>query len=105
MTGQAGINFGFPVAGSQNRFRAVAFAGLDLANLGRMAEATPLPPDGILSVIDVKGTVLASKPALKERIGEKLWNPQVIAAVRAGREGVLEGTQRTVSTGRSPTRS
>src|SRR5258706_5284451 len=27
---------------------------------------------------------------MKERIGERLWNPQVIEAVLAGREGVLE---------------
>jgi len=41
VTGQAGINFGFPVKDADNRVRAVAFAGLDLENLGRMAEATP----------------------------------------------------------------
>jgi len=90
VTGQAGINFGFPVRDEDNKVYGVAFAGLDLENLGRMAEATPLPPEGILSVVDVKGTILARKPAMPERIGEKLWNPQVIEAVLAGREGVLE---------------
>ena len=90
VTGQAGINFGFPVKDADNKVYAVAFAGLDLENLGRMAEATPLPPEGILSVVDVKGTILARKPAMKERIGERLWNPQVIEAVLAGGEGVLE---------------
>jgi len=90
VTGQAGINFGFPVKDADNRVRAVAFAGLDLENLGRMAEATPLPPDGVLSVIDVKGTILSRKPALKERVGQKLWNPQVIESILAGSEGVLE---------------
>ena len=90
VTGQAGINFGFPVRDAQDKIRAVAFAGLDLEDLGRMAEETPLPPEGILSVIDVKGTILARKPALRERIGQKLWNPQVIEAVLAGTEGVLE---------------
>ena len=90
VTGQAGINFGFPVRDAQNKVRAVAFAGLDLENLARMAEETPVPPEGILSVIDVKGTVLSRKPALKERIGQKLWNPQVIEAILAGSEGVLE---------------
>jgi diguanylate cyclase (GGDEF)-like protein len=90
VTGQAGINFGFPVKDAENKVRAVAFAGLDLENLARMAEATPLPPEGILSVIDVKGTVLSRKPALKERVGQKLWNPQVIESILAGSEGVLE---------------
>ena len=90
VTGQAGINFGFPVRDAQNKVRAVAFAGLDLENLARIAEATPVPPEGILSVIDVKGTVLSRKPAMKERIGEKLWNLQVIESILAGSEGVLE---------------
>jgi diguanylate cyclase (GGDEF)-like protein len=90
VTGQAGINFGYPVKDAENKVRAVAFAGLDLENLARMAEATPLPPNGILSVIDVKGTMLSRKPALKERIGEKLWNSQVIESILAGGEGVLE---------------
>ena len=90
VTGQAGINFGYPVKGADNKVHAVAFAGLDLENLARMAEATPLPPNGILSVIDVKGTMLSRKPALKERIGEKLWNTQVIESILAGGEGVLE---------------
>ena len=90
VTGQAGVNFGFPVRDAKGEVRAVAFTGLDLENLRRMAEATPLPPEGILSVVDVKGTILARKPPLKERIGEKLWNPQVIEAVLADSEGVLE---------------
>src|SRR5260221_11189853 len=90
VTGQAGINFGFPVKDAENKVRAVAFAGLDLENLARMAEATPLPPEGILSVIDVKGTVLSRKPPLKERVGQKLWNLQVIEPILAGSEGVLE---------------
>jgi diguanylate cyclase (GGDEF)-like protein len=90
VTGQAGINFGYPVVDAQNKVTAVAFAGLDLESLGRMAEATPLPPGGVLSVVDVKGTIVARKPALKERIGERLWNPQVIESMLAGREGVFE---------------
>lgn len=90
VTGQAGVNFGFPVRDAENRIRAVAFAGLDLEDLDRIADATPLPPEGILSVIDVKGTILSRKPALKDHVGQKLWNPQVIESILAGSEGVLE---------------
>jgi diguanylate cyclase (GGDEF)-like protein len=90
VTAEAGINFGYPVRDAQNKVHAVAFAGLDLENLARMAEATPLPAEGILSVIDVKGTVLARKPPLKERVGQRLWNPQVIESILAGSEGVME---------------
>jgi diguanylate cyclase (GGDEF)-like protein len=90
VTAQAGINFAFPVKDEEQRVKAVVFAGLDLDDLSRMADATPLPPDGILSVIDVKGTILSRKPAMKEHVGKKLWNPQVIEAILAGSEGVLE---------------
>src|SRR6266487_1151511 len=90
VTGKAGINFAFPVKDPKNDVSGVAFAGLDLESLGRMAEATPLPPKGILSVVDVKGTILARKPAMQDRVGKKLWNPQVIEAVLTSREGVLE---------------
>lgn len=90
VTGNAGINFGFPVRDADHEIRAIAFAGLDLENLRRMAEDTALPPDGILSVIDVKGTVLSRKPAMNDRIGRKLWNAQVIESILAGSEGVLE---------------
>src|SRR6266851_505092 len=90
VTGKAGINFAFPVKDPKNNVSGVAFAGLDLESLGRMAEATPLPPEGILSVVDVKGTILARKPAMQDRVGKKLWNPQVIEAVLTSREGVLE---------------
>lgn len=90
VTGQAGVNFGYPVKDAEGRVAAVAFAGLDLQSLGRIADATPLPPGGILSVIDVKGTVLARTPAMKELIGQKLWNPQVIQAVLSDREGIVE---------------
>ena len=89
-TGKAGINFGFPVKDAENKVQAVAFAGLDLENLGRMADATPVPPGGILSVVDVKGTVLARKPPMSERVGQKLWNEQVIEAILAGSDGILE---------------
>ena len=90
VTGKAGINFGFPVKDSDNKVFGVAFAGLDLESLGRMAQATPLPAEGILSVIDVKGTILARKPAMAEAIGGKLWNAKVIEAVLTSMEGELE---------------
>jgi len=89
VTGKPGINFGFPVR-NEHKVLAIAFAGLGLESLGRMAQATPLPPGGILSVVDVKGTILARKPAMNERIGEKLWNAQVIEAVLTSMEGELE---------------
>ena len=90
VTGRPAINFGYPVKGPDDKVLAVAFAGLDLGNLGRMAEATPLPRGGILSVVDVKGTILARKPAMPEAVGGKLWNPDVITEILTNSEGVFE---------------
>jgi diguanylate cyclase (GGDEF)-like protein len=78
------------VKGPDDKVLAVAFAGLDLGNLGRMAEATPLPKGGILSVVDVKGTILARKPAMPEAVGSTLWNQQVIEEILTNSEGVFE---------------
>lgn len=90
VTGRPGINFGYPVTGPDNKVLAVAFAGLDLGNLGRMAEATPLPRGGILSVVDVKGTILARKPAMPEAVGSRLWNQHVVEEILTNSEGVFE---------------
>jgi diguanylate cyclase (GGDEF)-like protein len=90
VTGKAGINFGYPVTDASGKVTAVTFAGLDLDSIGRMAQATPLPAGGILSVVDVKGTILAREPAIEGRVGEKLWNPQVIEVVLAAKEGAFE---------------
>ncbi len=75
-----------------------------LGNLGRMAEATPLPRAGILSVVDVKGTILARKPAMPEAVGGKLWNQQVIEEILTNSEGVFEAKEPTASPGCLPTR-
>jgi len=90
ITGKAGINLGYPVTDAQGKVTGVMFAGLDLASIGRMANAAPLPPGGVLSVVDVKGTILAREPAMAGRIGETLWNPQVIEVVLAAKEGAFE---------------
>ena len=92
VTGKAAINFGYPIKGPDDKVLAIAFAGLDLGNLGRMAEATPLPRGGILSVVDVKGTILARKPAMPEHIGGRLWNPKVIEEILTNSEGVFEAS-------------
>lgn len=90
ITGKAGINFGYPVTDASGKVTAVIFAGLDLDSVGRMAKAVPLPPGGVLSVVDVKGTILAREPTVEGRIGEKLWNAQIIEVVLAAKEGAFE---------------
>jgi len=90
VTGLAGINFGYPVTDPEHNVTGVAFAGLDLESLGRMAEATPLPPGGVLNVFDVKGIIVAHKPAAAGIIGVKLEHAEAVKEVLDGREGVFE---------------
>jgi len=66
--------FGFPVRDAGNAGEGLAFAGLDLADLAGWPRRLPCHR-GVLSVIDVKGTILSRKPALKERVGQKTVEP------------------------------
>jgi len=94
VTKQQGINFGYPIMGSAGEVKAIAFVAVNLNNLNRMAASTPLPPRGILTVVDRDGLVLARKPETAARIGQKLRNPRVLEALRSGKAGVFhaEGT-------------
>ena len=94
VTKQQGINFGYPIMGPAGEVKAVAFVAVNLNNLNRMAASTPLPPRGILTVVDRDGLVLARKPETAARIGQKLRNPRVLEALRSGKAGEFhaEGT-------------
>ena len=89
VTGREGINFGYPLKDDAGKVTGVAFVAVDLNNLNRMASATPLPPRGILTVVDREELVLARKPTTAARIGQKLRNPIVVEALRSGRSGTF----------------
>jgi len=87
-----GINFGYPIADAAGEFKGVAFVAVNLNSLNRMAAATPLPPLGILTVVDRDGLVLARHPGTAARIGQKLRNPRVLENLRSGRAGVFRAS-------------
>jgi diguanylate cyclase (GGDEF)-like protein len=89
VTRKEGINFGYPLKDAAGSVTGVAFVAVDLDNLNRMAAATPLPRQGILTVIDRDGLVLARKPTSEGRLGQKLRNPKVLQALHSAREGVF----------------
>ncbi len=89
VTKQQGINFGYPLVDAAGNISGVAFVAVDLNNLNRMAAATPLPPRGILTVVDRDGLVLARKPETAARIGQKLRSPVVLDALRSSKQGVF----------------
>jgi diguanylate cyclase (GGDEF)-like protein len=87
--GVEGIGFGYPVTDAQERV-GVVFALVSLANFAPVAEATPLPPGGILNVVDRNGIILARKPASDARLGEKLRNEAAMRMLFSGRDGLFE---------------
>jgi len=78
-----GINLGYPLTDEAGKVAGVAFVGVDLNSLNRMAAVTPLPRHGILTVVDRDGLVLARKPASAAKIGQKLRNPDLLAALNS----------------------
>jgi len=90
VTKQQGINFGYPITDSADDMLGVAFVAVNLDSLNRMAATTPLPDQGIVTVIDRDGVVLARHPGMTEKVGKKLQNPQVLGKVLAGRSGVFQ---------------
>ena len=66
VTKQQGINFGYPVIDAAGAIITIAFVAVDLASLNRMAVATHLPDQTIVTVIDRDGVVLARHPEITE---------------------------------------
>jgi diguanylate cyclase (GGDEF)-like protein len=87
-----GINFGYPLLDAEGKVTAIAFIALDLSSFNRIAATVPLPPLGIISVIDRNGTILARQPGREGAIGQKLRVGPVLESVLKGREGVFEAT-------------
>lgn len=90
VTGLQGINFGYPVKDRAGKVTGVAFVGLDLGALNRIAAITRLPENGILSVTDRNGTQLVRQPEISGRIGQKIPNPQALEAALAGTKWPIE---------------
>ena len=94
VTGLQGVNFGYPVRNAEDKVTGIAFIGFDLASFNRVATSTPLPPEGILTVVDRNATVIARHPA-EDRVqaGRKLENPRVLKPLFSTKSGVFETTR------------
>ena len=90
VTKLAGINFGYPLPGAGGRIGAVAFVALDVANFNRMAAATPLPSESVLTVVDRNGTILARHPYEGARIGQPLRPSSFLQTVVSGNSGLFQ---------------
>ena len=91
VTGLQAVNFGYPVKNAEGRVTGIAFIGFDLHAFNRVAAGTPLPPDGIITILDNNAVVIARYPAGSTvRLGQKLRIPSVLQAVFSSKSGVFE---------------
>ena len=92
VTKQQGINIGYPLKDAAGNITGVAFVAVNLDRLNRLAAATPLPPRGILRVLDRDGVILARHPGAAADIGKKLQILSVLEALRSRKAGIFRAT-------------
>lgn len=85
------LTFAQPVIGEDGRVNGVVFASFDLARMSDVIAGIELSPGAALGIQDREGTLLAGKPALPIKVGEKVRSPVLMEAVRNMRTGVQEG--------------
>jgi len=90
ITKMQGINFGYPMVDEFGAVTGVAYVALNLAALGKITAAVPLPEGGRIAVIDREGIVLAHYPQGAGRVGTRLAFTPILNAVLAGTEGEFE---------------
>jgi len=88
-TGRHPVEIAYPYSDETGRPKGVIFASLDLKALGRIPEKS-LPENGVLLIVDSKGTVLARHPDAEEWIGRPMPQAPVIKAMLAQKEGVAQ---------------
>ncbi len=90
ITGEATINFGYPVLGDAGQVQAVVFAAVELNWLNRLAAEARLPQGSELVVIDRNGIILAHHPDPEKWVGRSASGMSIAKTVLARGEGVVE---------------
>lgn len=90
LTGEPGLNFGYPVMDSKGALQRVIFASLKLSHLSEALEAIRLPAGGTLLVVDRNGTVLARQPNPEEWLGKNLKSAPVVQRILRGPPAAFE---------------
>lgn len=92
ITGDAVVNFGYPLVSADGRVRAVLFAGLDLTWLRRLVLENQLPLESAVSVVDKNGTVLTRFPDPDRWTGHTLTDPVIRDALAKESGGTIAAT-------------
>ena len=92
ITGQATLNFGYPVLDDAGERQGIVIAALDLTWLSQLAAEAQLPSGAALTVIDQKTTILARYPDAEQWVGKSVADAPLVKAIvnSSGREGTVE---------------
>lgn len=91
LTGRDALVFGMPVKGEGGQLVGVAFASLDLEQMGQSMQALRLPTDARLTVVDPHGLVLVSNGKIPVPLGVPVVDSVLKEAIKTFRPGVAEG--------------
>jgi len=90
LTGQQGLNFGYPVLDEKGELKRVVYASLNLSTLGDALARVPVPYNGTITVLDRAGTVLARFPDAKNFAGKSLADDAVAKRMLSRKEPIFE---------------
>lgn len=102
VTGEASLNFAYPVLDTDKRVIAVVYAALNLdtfieqGELRREAERWG-GAGRVVSILDRNGTLLAQYPRTGSRIGDREPGPKVLEQMAQARRGMFLANDRTGS--------
>lgn len=90
ISGEATINFGYPVLGDAGQVQAVVFAAVEHNWLNWLAAEARLPQGSEMVVIDRNGIILARHPDPEKWVGRSASGMPIAKTVLARGEGVVE---------------
>lgn len=90
VSGKRQLGFGMPVYDYANVFVGVAFTTVDLLPAAQRLQSLPLPGSIQVDITDAQGTLLASSRPGLERIGTRIENDDLRAAIAARSTGSLD---------------
>ncbi len=95
LTGKPAVTFAYPALDSKGNVAYVAYAALDLSEMGRVLASVELPPSASLGIHDRNGILLAGTANLPIKPGQKAGSGVLLEAVKDMTAGVREGSDRT----------
>lgn len=91
LAGTPVLTFALPVMGADDKVTGVVYAAFDLARMAGTIAGIQLPVGAALGIQDREGALLAGRPALPIRVGDKVQSPVLQEAVKSMSTGVREG--------------